>query len=162
MHPVAEDEDVTRAADSITRLLAEGFRPGDIVFFEKQGSRVVTLGHHFRYRWRCRDSIRRHAPQPSSQTAVGDTPRDVLCPTPLGEPPGTPQALTGASLLFGYMAAGAGQDGQGAEPAAGHKKILRTTPWPSVSPAAAAEKNDVRRVWPEFLLLLRSATTAGP
>src|SRR5436190_6388449 len=38
----------------------------------------------------------------------------------------------------------------------------RTTPRPSASPCAAAEKNDLRRLWPEFLLLLRSAATPGP
>lgn len=131
MHPVAEEQDIARAETSITRLLEEGFRPGDIVFFEKQGTRVVTLGHHFRYRWRYRDSIRFYTPQPSAQTTIGATLRDVLCPPSLRVTPGAPQALTGASLLFGHAAARADEDERGLTTNTEHTKSAATKPSPS-------------------------------
>jgi CRISPR-associated protein (TIGR03986 family) len=86
-----------QAVRNIDALIEAGIKPGDVVFFEreKQGpQRVVTMGHHFRYRWRYRDTIRE----------AGNL-REVLAPRPIemGDDQGRPCELTAARLMFGYV-----------------------------------------------------------
>lgn len=104
LHPLVKTAETRRQVKAaIYELLEEGFRPGDVIFFEKSGNRPITLGHHFRYRWRYRDSVRYHEPRPSSQSVIGTLLRDVLCPPPLATPGHVPESLSGARLLFGYV-----------------------------------------------------------
>lgn len=83
---------------------------------------VVSLGHHFRYRWRYRDTIHEdHDPQRSSirgqRADLARRPdvarlRSILCPAPLEVPrevdsryPNAPRQLTAARALFGFVGA---------------------------------------------------------
>lgn len=55
-------------------------------------SRVLSFGHHFRYRWACTSSVRQKH----------NIPRESLTPT-TGERKDKPSTLTGTRLLFGYV-----------------------------------------------------------
>jgi CRISPR-associated protein (TIGR03986 family) len=107
----------------ISRFLEDfsrsGWKPGDVVFFESHPddpSRVVSIGHHFRYRWRYRDTVHLTRDEAYSSdvpvqqdTALGkERLRRVLCPPPIErerDDQGRPRQLTGARLLFGYVSA---------------------------------------------------------
>ena len=106
-HPLADAASKDKTKKSLQDLISEGLRPGDVVFYEKVKKRVLTLGHHFRYRWRYRDSIRFYTKQPGNDTFLGEALRDVLCPHAderQSDPHGKPKRLTGARLFFGYVA----------------------------------------------------------
>jgi CRISPR-associated protein (TIGR03986 family) len=110
-----------RAVEGIRRLRQEGFRPGDVVYFEQRTNdyRVVTLGHHFRYRWRYRDTIhgtRIQADQATHGPALENERlrlRNILCPLSQleqeADDSGRPKQLSGARLLFGYVGTTDGQ-----------------------------------------------------
>jgi CRISPR-associated protein (TIGR03986 family) len=99
------------AVDGLTNLLREGFRPGDVVFFEQEKdapNRVLTMGHHFRYRWRYRDTIRTTTGLGKAAHAGPVAPdlRDLLCPRPVEwntNQEGRPEGLSAARLLFGFV-----------------------------------------------------------
>lgn len=83
-------------------------QPGDMLYVEEIGGKIVGIGHHFRHRRLYRDSI--HLSGDRSQTPQ-DRLRAVLCPGELecasqanGPHEGAPQQLTGARGLFGYVA----------------------------------------------------------
>jgi hypothetical protein len=82
-------------------------QPGQLIYVEvevstdsggnvTENARVVSFGHHFRYRWAYTSSIRKKDGQL----------RDCLAPTVEErelDAEGAPQKLTGARLLFGYV-----------------------------------------------------------
>lgn len=114
-HPLSRDLDTDSIRKSLREFLASGWRPGDVIFYEvhpDDSSQVVSIGHHFRYRWRYRDSVHLTSDREySSDVSVSDTEqrlRRVLCPPPIErerDDKGRPRQLTGARLLFGYVSA---------------------------------------------------------
>jgi len=113
-HPLRDKLPVNTIQTSLRELETLSELLGKVVFLEIRGSganslEVVTIGHHFRYRWAYRDSI-----QYQKQRL-----RALLCPAepeqkiqPDGGHPGAPQKLTAARRLFGYVA----QDRDAANP----------------------------------------------
>jgi CRISPR-associated protein (TIGR03986 family) len=109
-HPTIDNR-LQEAIAAIADLLNQGGRAGDVIYFEveRASKRVVTMGHHFRYRWRYRDTVHRSRIGPDrSPSALQEFPdlRAVLCPSALEQQlddDGRPKALTGARLLFGYV-----------------------------------------------------------
>jgi CRISPR-associated protein (TIGR03986 family) len=95
-----------RAIGALHDLIKQGWRPGDLVYFELSIATrsVVTMGHHFRYRWRYRDTILQTInPQNGNRQF-----RAMLSPAELELPQGSctrPQRLTPARRLFGYATA---------------------------------------------------------
>ena len=97
-HPKLKKTGVPPAVANINRLIADGWRPGDIIFFEREKTgarRVRTIGHHFRYRWRYRDTIRESDGQPRAELIATAAERQPK-----------PSQLTASRSLFGYVAAG--------------------------------------------------------
>ncbi len=115
-HPLKE-LDVQAVKKNVGCLLKYGPVPGDLIFVERAGGRIVGIGHHYRFRRLYRDSIRWTTDPASSH---GKRLRDMLCPAPIeqrvqnGARAGAPERLTAARLLFGYVA----QDRMEDEPAA--------------------------------------------
>jgi len=99
------------------------FRPGDLIFVERDESgNPISVGHHFRYRWGYRDSVR-HRRWLVAASIGEDTLRNPLRPLPVeqladkiskapdvGEMPKSsqctpPHGLSAARDLFGYVGA---------------------------------------------------------
>lgn len=106
-HPL--DVDIAAVENGI-KANAE-FATGQLIYVEVEtdaegkvtfASKVVSCGHHFRYRWAYTSSVRKKN---------GLEPRDCLSPLACELPPSDPKApkdvcpeeLTGARLLFGYV-----------------------------------------------------------
>ena len=115
---------------ALDHLLKAGWRPGDLVYYEREktSGRVVTMGHHFRYRWRYRDSVHRTHDVDQQKAQL----RAVLCPAELELPGGDssrPRALTVARRLFGYTTATDQRADENNEPQAplpAHSSTLQT------------------------------------
>ena len=99
-------------ADSVASAIndSRAFSPGQLIYVElttdsdgkvTSNSRVVSCGHHFRYRWAFTSSVHRKngkirdclTPLPSEQKTVSTE----------GALKGSPERLTGPRLLFGYV-----------------------------------------------------------
>ncbi|MFB1490230.1 MULTISPECIES: TIGR03986 family CRISPR-associated RAMP protein [unclassified Thiocapsa] len=110
-HPLGSKFDVQQVARSI-RTRCE-FSPGQLIYVElttdsdgkvTKDSRVVSCGHHFRYRWAYTSSIRE----------VKGHPRACLTPLADERTADKPERLTGARLLFGYVRDKTNPIGEGA------------------------------------------------
>lgn len=118
-HPYVEENDRPRLKQNFATLKREGMAADHLVYCEwdSHANRIVSIGHHFRYRWRYADTVR------TRWTKAGPTERDLLRPVS-GEleagaavPPETkhqpPTRLTGARLLMGYTGDNPGSKGIG-------------------------------------------------
>ncbi|MCS7306406.1 MAG: TIGR03986 family CRISPR-associated RAMP protein [Thermoguttaceae bacterium] len=107
-HPNAKD--LTQVPENIRKFRLQ---PGDLIFVEYDGdpekpeSRIIGIGHHFRFRRLYRDSI--HTVRGGSAEDSGRL-RKILCPLPEEQQTGgtdryqgAPKTLTGARNLFGYV-----------------------------------------------------------
>jgi CRISPR-associated protein (TIGR03986 family) len=110
-HPDLQDLEA-EAGRALSCLLEDGWRPGDVLYFEQEGERgrVVSMGHHFRYRWRYRGTVRTTMIREQRAGAVPpwgpEALRAILCPRPVemvADSEGRPERLSGARLLFGYV-----------------------------------------------------------
>ncbi len=109
-HPLLhESADLRRQiAKKVRALKEEAFQVGDLVYCERdeRTGRILSIGHHFRYRWRHADTVRTHA----------GAPRPEMVPTPNERTSPRPEALTGARLLMGYTGDNEGSAGIGRGP----------------------------------------------
>jgi CRISPR-associated protein (TIGR03986 family) len=101
-HPLTKNLNVDATANAIDR--SQKIQPYQLIYVEldnqaDSGEKVVSLGHHFRYRWRYADTVRQR------WTANGMQTRQILKPVPeeTACADDAPKALTGARLLFGYV-----------------------------------------------------------
>jgi CRISPR-associated protein (TIGR03986 family) len=112
-HPNSKNFDVDKVAVAI-RQHAE-FSPNQLIYVElttgpdgevTQDSKVVSCGHHFRYRWAYSSSIREQNGEPRAclRPHVDEQARTS---------DGAPTRLTGARLLFGYVRDDKNPIGQG-------------------------------------------------
>lgn len=101
-------ERVRDAIDGATNI-----EPGQLIYVEKKvgSNEIVSLGHHYQYRWAYTSSVR----------CKNGTPRPCLTPhegeiavDPAADgPDAPPQQLSGARLLFGYVRNDENQIGKG-------------------------------------------------
>lgn len=87
------------------------FEPGQLIYVEltteaagnvSPHSKVVSCGHHFRYRWAYTSSIR-NLDRAAGAGEKDSRPRACLTPIADEQFEGKPERLTGARLLFGYV-----------------------------------------------------------
>lgn len=105
-HPLDFNSDSVASAIKDSRA----FIPGQLVYVElttnadgkvTPESRVVSCGHHFRYRWAYSSSVRRkNGKTRNCLTPLQCEQQAVALP---GITQGSPERLTGARLLFGYV-----------------------------------------------------------
>lgn len=107
-HPHSKNFKVDEVAKAI-RQHAE-FSPNQLIYVElstdSQGkvttqSKVVSCGHHFRYRWAYTSSIRKRNDQ--LRTCLTPQADEQLSPEQKDKTDAAPKQLTGARLLFGYV-----------------------------------------------------------
>lgn len=107
-HPHSKNFKVDQVAAAI-RQHAE-FSPNQLIYVElstdSQGkvttqSKVVSCGHHFRYRWAYTSSIRKRNDQ--LRTCLTPQADEQLSPEQKDKTDAAPKQLTGARLLFGYV-----------------------------------------------------------
>ncbi|EDN70063.1 secreted protein [Beggiatoa sp. PS] len=112
-HPLTKNLNVEATAKAIKN--SKDIKPYQLIYVEldnqpESGEKpeIVSLGHHFRYRWRYADTVR--------WTKNGKQTRDILKPvseeTEYLDETGAPKALSGARLLFGYVS---GEQNEGTE-----------------------------------------------
>jgi CRISPR-associated protein (TIGR03986 family) len=116
-HPLLKPKDKEEVANRIRAFRRRGLLPGDVVFIERRLSSgsISSLGHHFYFRKRYRDSIHRTDEESyrsrHQKNPVQDL-RDILCPRPLEQQTtqeGGPEQLSGARLLFGFVGTSQGK-----------------------------------------------------
>ncbi len=98
-HPLTKNLNVEATAKAITRYTDSVRTPHQLIYVElEDNSEIVSLGHHFRYRWRYADTVRksnlrtRKILKPLESEVVKDT-----------DESNAPTALSAARLLFGYV-----------------------------------------------------------
>lgn len=101
-----------------------GLQVNQLIYVEIEGGdsapRIVSMGHHFQYRWGYTSSVRRKNRLLDGQGIL--RPELGLHPHEQAASDGTPQRLTGARLLFGYALDG--RDNEHKALATGHFKRL--------------------------------------
>ncbi|MGB9670458.1 MAG: TIGR03986 family type III CRISPR-associated RAMP protein, partial [Halothiobacillaceae bacterium] len=116
-HPLAAKPEKNSAVNAIRNNAA--LQPKQLIYVEiehgltktgKPGIRIVSLGHHFHYRWAYTSSVRRKGRLLDGKGEL----RAELALHPLEKhgDDGAPQQLTGARLLFGYALDGKEEDYQ--------------------------------------------------
>ena len=101
----SDEQEVRREKDRIGKAILQavaGLGPDQLIYVEidtQQGGRIVSMGHHFRYRWRYADSPRRIQ---DGRTGRRDQPRPELSPLPGERLDASGGRLSGARVLFGY------------------------------------------------------------
>ena len=103
-HPLFTGDKRAGLANVSARILAlkdTWRKPGSLVYCEvDREDRIVTIGHHFRYRWRYRDTV--HLASGELRPVLKPTTGETTKPEREAE---WPDELTGARLLFGYVGA---------------------------------------------------------
>lgn len=105
-HPLNRDSQLDDVPAHVKDMEERCPQPGDLILVEKANNKIIGIGHHFRYRWRYRDSIHQsHDPEKKEPNL-----RRLLRPLKAEQleqseksPHVPPQKLSAARLLFGYV-----------------------------------------------------------